>query len=87
MLYKIFIERNTEKKFLKIPKEIRKKIILVISKLKDSPRPLNARKITNSENYYRVRVGDYRVIYEINDKERKIIIFRIRHRREAYLNL
>jgi len=44
-------------------------------------------KIGGSENYYRIRVGDYRTIYEIDDKENKIDILRIRHRKDAYLNL
>jgi len=45
------------------------------------------RKISDSENYYRIRIGDYRIIYEIDEKRKKINIFRIRHRKEAYLNL
>jgi len=87
MPYKVFIERNAEKDFRKIPKAIQKKIILVINKLKTNPRPLNVRKISGLENCYRIRVGDYRIVYEINDKEKKVNIFRIRHRKEAYLNL
>jgi len=55
--------------------------------LKDNPRLIEARKITSSKNYYRVRVGDYRIIYEINYKEKRINIFRVRHRKEAYRNL
>jgi mRNA interferase RelE/StbE len=87
MAYKILVERNAEKEFKKIPKEIQKKIVLIITKLKDNSRPINARKISDSENYYRIRIGDYRILYEINDKEKELNIFRIRHRKEAYLNL
>ena len=49
----------------------------------DNPRPPGAMKLTNSE-LYRIRVSTYRVIYEINDREIKIVIIRIRHRRDAY---
>lgn len=87
MPYKIFIERNAEKDFRKIPKAIRERINSIIIKLKYNPKPLSVRKISGSENYYRIRMGDYRIIYEINDKEKKINIFRIRHRKEAYSNL
>jgi len=87
MVYRIFISRDAEKGFNKTPKQIRKNIILAITKLKNNPRPMNVWKIGGSENYYRIRVGDYRIVYEINDKESKINILRIRHRKDAYLNL
>lgn len=87
MPYKIFIGRNAEKDFRKTPKAIQKKLSSVIIKLNDNPKPPNVRKISGSENYYRIRVGDYRIVYEINHREKKVNIFRIRHRREAYLNL
>ena len=87
MTYKIFIERSAEKDLKKIPKEVKKKIVLAAFKLEENPRLSAARKIASSENYYRIRVGDYRIIYEISDKEKRINIFKIRHWKEAYLNL
>jgi mRNA interferase RelE/StbE len=51
--------------------------------LKNDPRPTDSRKITSSENYYRIKVGDYRIIYEINYKEKRINIFRVRHRKKS----
>lgn len=87
MAYKILIERNAEKDLKKIPKEIQRKIILAILKLANDFRGVNSRKISGSLNYYRLRVGDYRIIYEVDDNQKEINIFRIRHRREAYQNL
>ena len=87
MPYRVFIERNAEKNFKKTPKKIKKKIIAVAIGLKNNPKPLSVRKISDSENYYRIRIGDYRIIYEIDEKRKKINIFRIRHRKGAYLNL
>jgi len=87
MSYRVFIERNAEKNFKKTPKEIKKKNIAAVAELKNNPRPLNVRKISDSESSYRIRIGDYRIIYEIDEKRKKINIFRIRHRKEAYLNL
>jgi len=87
MVYKVFIEKKAEKDLMKIPKQYRKKIIQAILKLKSNFRPANTRKISQSNNYYRIRVGDYRIVYEINDNTKVINIFRIRHRKEAYLNL
>lgn len=78
------MERNAEKDFRRLPKEIQRKIILIISELKNNSRPLNVKKLLGSENYYRIRAGDYRIVYEINDKNKTVNIFRIRHRKEAY---
>lgn len=87
MAYQVLIERKAEKDLKKLPKEIQGKIIETILNLKNNSRPFNVRKISDSDNYYRLRVSDYRIIYEINDDKKKINIFRIRHRKEAYFNL
>jgi len=60
------------------------KIILRIKDLKNNPRPINCRKIVGSKSDYRIRIEDYRVIYEIVDKEKKIRIMRVKHRKEVY---
>jgi mRNA interferase RelE/StbE len=87
MACEIFIEKKAEKDLRRLPKNYQNKIIQKILDLKDNPKPIEARKITFSENYYRIRVGDYRIIYEINYKEKRINIFRVRHRKEVYKNL
>ena len=87
MPYEVLIEKKAEKDFKNISKINHKRIIAAILTLKDNPRSVDVRKISGSENYYRVRAGDYRIIYEIDDNKKKVIIFRIRHRREVYENL
>ena len=87
MPYEVLIEKKAEKDFKNISKINHKRIIAAILTLKDNLRPVDVRKISGSENYYRVRAGDYRIIYEIDDNKKKVIIFRIRHRREVYENL
>ena len=52
--------------------------------LAEEPRPRGATKLKGQENLYRIRVGDYRVVYEIDDAERVIVVARVRHRREVY---
>jgi mRNA interferase RelE/StbE len=66
-----------------LPQRIQSAVLEKIEALADNPRPPGAIKLTNSE-LYRIRVSTYRVIYEINDREIKIVIIRIRHRRDAY---
>jgi mRNA interferase RelE/StbE len=51
--------------------------------LAEEPRPPGSRKLTDADGY-RVRVGDYRILYRVDDKEKKVFIYRVRHRREVY---
>lgn len=60
--------------------ELIKKKILSLS---SNPRPFGAIKLTQEEGY-RIRAGDYRILYRIDDKEKEVIIYRVKHRKEAY---
>jgi mRNA interferase RelE/StbE len=55
-----------------------------ILKLESDPRPHEAKKLKGATRYWRVRVGDYRVLYEIEDEARRVVVHRIAHRREIY---
>jgi mRNA interferase RelE/StbE len=67
----------------KLPKDIQKKISHAIGTLAAEPRPAGCKKISTSDAY-RIRIGDYRVIYEIDDKRLVILAIKIGHRREVY---
>lgn len=60
------------------------KIVAEIKSLADNPRPQGCRKLAGSKSDWRIRIGDYRVLYEIDDRGNLIRILRVRHRREAY---
>jgi mRNA interferase RelE/StbE len=60
------------------------RIVEQIDELEYNPRPSGCRKLHDFENKYRIRVGDYRILYSINDKDKNVIVHRIIHRREAY---
>lgn len=67
---------NSEKKlFIQIKNKI--------DSLKSNPRPSNCIKLTAEEGY-RIRSGDYRILYRIDDKNKIVYIYRIKHRRESY---
>lgn len=51
--------------------------------LSDNPRPLGSQKLTNEEGY-RIRAGTFRILYRIDDNVNEVIIYRVKHRREAY---
>jgi mRNA interferase RelE/StbE len=69
-----------------IPIENLRRIIRKIDALADNPRPTGVEKLSGSEGFYRIRVGDTRILYEIMDRVLLILIIRIRHRREACRN-
>ncbi len=85
--YKIEIKKSVQKDVKKLPEIEIRKITSSILKLKDNPFPVNCKKIQPSESLYRIRVGDYRVIYEVLAKEKKIMVHYIRHRKDVYRNL
>jgi len=68
-----------------LPGKIQDRIFEAIDALVDNPRPRGCRKLRGRDSQYRIRVGDYRVIYEIDDKTVTVLILRIRHRKDAYL--
>ncbi len=83
-MYKILIEKKVKSELDRISRKDLLKIFEHISALKIEPRPLGTRKLRDSENLWRIRIGDYRVVYEINDKGKIIIILRIKHRKDVY---
>jgi len=60
------------------------RISVAIDELRTQPRPHNSKKLSGSHDQWRVRVGDYRILYEINDKAREVRVFAVGHRREIY---
>jgi mRNA interferase RelE/StbE len=83
-VYEILLERRAEKDLKKLPSVLFQRIIEKIQSLAENPKPQGSRKITGSKNDWRIRIGDYRAIYEINEREKRVKIMRIRHRCEAY---
>lgn len=83
-MYEVLLERRAERDLRRLSAEIFHRVVAEIKELAQTPRPPGCRKLTGSENDYRVRVGDYRILYEINDEDRMVRILRVGHRREVY---
>ena len=77
--YKLIIERKAEKEANKIPVSLRTAIDKAILDLAKTPRPRGCKKLTEKEGY-RIRVGDYRVLYMIDDNANVVVIYRIKIR-------
>lgn len=67
MSYRIEFFRAAKKQFVKLPLNVQKRIQAKIDELAIEPRPKQVKKLQNNDNLYRVRVGDYRIVYEIKD--------------------
>jgi mRNA interferase RelE/StbE len=65
-------------------KKDRRRIVGRIRELGDAPRPIGSEKLAGRDDCYRIRVGDYRVVYSIDDARREIVILKVGHRREVY---
>jgi mRNA interferase RelE/StbE len=82
--YQILWKQSSEKDLKKIGPDYRDRIINAIAKLSKEPIPHNSCKLKTTENYYRIRVGRYRIIYYIDGDKNNILIYYIRHRKDAY---
>lgn len=83
-MHKILLERNAEKDLDRLPPAFHSRLISAIRQLASDPRPSGCRKLIGGANDWRIRVGAYRVLYEIDDRAKVVRINRIRHRREVY---
>jgi mRNA interferase RelE/StbE len=81
--YEIFFKKSVEKDFKAIPKNELKKIIKRIGELTENPRPQNCEKLTGQDRY-RLRQGNYRIIYSIQDNELTIWVVKVGHRKDIY---
>lgn len=69
----------------KLPQAIRSRVIARAEALADNPRPHGVKRLTNAEQgTYRVREGDYRIVYDIEDDVLLVLVVRVGHRREVY---
>lgn len=83
MTYRLFIEKSVQKKLDKITNPYQDKIINAIQDLSEHQRPSGVKKLSGRDAW-RIRIGDYRVIYEIDDNRQIILIVNIDHRKDVY---
>jgi len=83
-VYKLTFKKSARKELDDIPDPEFLKIDEAILSLKVQPRPYPQSKKLKGEDKYRLRIGDYRVVYTINEKQKVITIYRVRHRKDVY---
>lgn len=81
--YRILLKASAEKEMNALPTAIHARVSTKILSLKFDPRPPGSQKLHGKDGH-RIRVGDYRILYTIEDDSLTVIIFSVAHRREAY---
>jgi mRNA interferase RelE/StbE len=81
--YKIVVKPSAQRDLDSLAEREVERLALRLAHLANEPRPFGVQKLTGTGGY-RIRVGNYRILYEVNDPSRQVSIYRVKHRREAY---
>jgi mRNA interferase RelE/StbE len=82
--YQVLLAKSAAKELERLPSQIINRIVDVLESFQVNPRPKGCKKLIGSTDLWRVRSGDYRIIYEIDDPNRIVDVNAIRHRSDAY---
>lgn len=82
-MYQLEISHIAHRRIRKLPTATQERINKAIAGLSEEPRPRGARRLTAGEGY-RVRVGDYRILYEVDDESKMITVYRVMSRKDVY---
>jgi mRNA interferase RelE/StbE len=83
-MYKLAIKKSARKELDNLPDQIFLKVDKSILSLKENPSPYPQAKKLKGENKCRLRIGDYRVVYSVDEDQKTITIYRVRHRKDVY---
>ena len=84
MAYKVVFRDEPRKAFERLDRVVRQQVARVIDRLADNPRPGQATQLVGDPRTWRVRAGDWRILYEIRDDEIVVLILDVKHRSKAY---
>ncbi len=82
--YRVELARSAEKDLRKIDPARLSGIFQALESLSTNPRPTGVKKLAGAEHTYRVRIGSYRIVYDLEDDKLIVFVIRIAHRKEAY---
>ena len=83
-MYRVRTSPDADKQLAKLDGSVRVRVAQKIDQLAENPRPQGCKKLKGDDNLWRVRVGDYRIVFSIHDDVLLVLIIRIAHRREVY---
>ena len=85
--YKLFVKPSAKKELLGLPKDVKTKALLTIDTLSKQPLPRGYKKLSGYTNLYRIRIGSYRIIFEIEDSAKTVRVLAVKHRKDVYKSL
>lgn len=87
MAYRVEFTSAAARQVRKLDVGVRRRVLVALAALETDPRPSGVRKLSGFTDAWRVRVGDYRILYEIDDEVVLVTVFRVAHRRASYEGL
>ncbi|MDR4478528.1 MAG: type II toxin-antitoxin system RelE/ParE family toxin [Nitrospira sp.] len=84
MTYSVLLAHPAERQLRSFPSVIQKRLVKRMKALQNDPRPTGVKKLAGKDDLYRIREGDYRIVYTIQDRELVILILKIGDRKEVY---
>jgi len=84
MTYTVVLRPHAFRAMMKLPADVRRRLQPAIDALANTPRPAGVKKLSSTEDVYRIRVDDYRILYEIQDAVLRVLVIEVGHRREVY---
>jgi len=85
--YKVILKPSVEKDLRSLPREVVKRVFRRIEMLKGDPLPRQSLKLFGAEQLYRIRVGEYRIVFGVDKEHLQVTIHHVRHRRDVYRQL
>lgn len=82
--YTVELVPSADKALARLPAAVQRRIVLAVEALADDPRPAGCVKLADEESLWRIRVGDYRVVYEIHDKRLLVLVVHVADRKDVY---
>ncbi len=82
--YRVVFKPSADKSVRKLPESVQIRIVTAIAELAENPRPHGCVKLQGEDELWRIRVGDYRVVYSIKDDKLFVLVVRVAHRKDAY---
>lgn len=82
--YAVHFKASADRELRKLPVAVQRRIVEAVDKLTAIPRPRGSQKLEGEEDFWRIRVGQYRVIYAIEDEKLVVLVVRVGHRKDVY---
>ena len=82
--YEVIVSKSAAKELSKLPVQVNNKIVPAILALEENPRPSGSKKLKGGSNTWRIRIGDYRVVYSVDDEILIVDVRKVGHRKDIY---